>query len=45
MYSKSDNQLPYGGITDINGNIVKAFTKEEMDAGLAKARKAFGKKK
>ncbi len=38
-----DNPLPYGGITDIHGNIIKAFTKEEEDAALAKVRKAFGK--
>ncbi len=40
-----DNPLPYGGITDVHGNIVKAITKEEHDAMLAKARKAFGKKR
>lgn len=40
-----DNPLPYGGITDMHGNIVKAITKEEHDAMLAKARKAFGKKR
>ncbi len=40
-----DNPLPYGGITDIHGNIVKAITKEEEDAALAKVRRAFGKKK
>jgi hypothetical protein len=40
-----DNPLPYGGITDIHGNIVKAITKEEHDAMLAKVRRAFRKKK
>lgn len=40
-----NNPLPYGGITDIHGNIIKAFTKEEEDAALARAKKAFGKKK
>ena len=40
----SDNPLPYGGTTDIHGNILQAVTKEEHDAMLAKARKAFGKK-
>jgi hypothetical protein len=41
----TNNPLPYGGITDIHGNIIKAFTKEEEDAALARVRKAFGKKK
>lgn len=45
LYSESENPLPYGGITDIHGNIIKAFTKEEEDAKLAKVRKAFGKRK
>jgi hypothetical protein len=40
-----NNPLPYGGITDINGNIIKAITKEEEDAALAKVRRAFGKEK
>jgi len=40
-----DNPLPYGGITDSHGNIIKAFTKEEQDAMLAKARRAFGRKR
>ncbi len=41
----SDNPLPYGGITDIHGNIIKAITKEEQEKMLAKARRAFGKKR
>ena len=40
-----DNPLPYGGITDIHGNIIKAITKEEHDEMLAKVRKAFRSKK
>lgn len=43
--SDPDNPLPYGGITDTYGNIVKAITKEEHDAMLAKVRRAFRKKK
>ncbi len=38
-----DNPLPYGGTTDIHGNIIRAITKEEQDAMLAKVRRAFGK--
>jgi len=40
-----DNPLPYGGTTDIHGNIIQAITKEEQDAMLAKVRRAFGKKR
>ncbi len=40
-----DNPLPYGGTTDIHGNIIKAITKEEQYAMLAKVRRAFGKKR
>ncbi len=40
-----DNPLPYGGVTDIHGNIIKAITKDEQDKMLAKARRAFGRKK
>jgi hypothetical protein len=36
-----DNPLPYGGITDIHGNILKAITKEEHDEMLARVRRAF----
>jgi len=36
-----DNPLPYGGITDIHGNIIKVVTKEEHDEMLAKVRRAF----
>ena len=36
-----NNPLPYGGITDIHGNILKAITKEEHDEMLAKMRRAF----
>ena len=39
-----DNPLPYGGTTDIHGNIIQAITKEKQDAMLAKVRRAFGKK-
>lgn len=39
------NPLPYGGITDIQGNILKAITKEEHDEMLAKVRRAFRSKK
>lgn len=39
------NPLPYGGTTDIHGNIIQAITKEEQDAMLAKVRRAFGKKR
>jgi hypothetical protein len=39
-----DNPLPYGSITDIHDNIIKAFTNGEEDAALAKVRKAFGKR-
>jgi hypothetical protein len=37
-----DNPLPYGGTTDIHGNIIRAVTKEEQDVMLAKVRRAFG---
>jgi hypothetical protein len=40
-----DNPLPYGGITDIHGNILKAITKEEHDEMLARVRRAFRSKK
>jgi hypothetical protein len=40
-----NNPLPYGGTTDIHGNIIQAITKEEQDAMLAKVRRAFGKKR
>ena len=40
-----ENPLPYGGTTDIHGNIIQAITREEQDAMLAKVRKAFGKKR
>jgi hypothetical protein len=40
-----DNPLPYGGTTDIHGNIIQAITKEKQDAMLAKVRRAFGKKR
>jgi len=40
-----DNPLPYGGTTDIHGNVIQAITKEEHDAMLAKVRRAFGKKR
>jgi len=39
------NPLPYGGITDIRGNILKAITKEEHDEMLAKVRRAFRSKR
>lgn len=41
----SYNPLPYGGITDIHGNIIKAITKEEHDEMLARVRRAFQRKK
>jgi hypothetical protein len=40
-----ENPLPYGGTTDIHGNIIQAITKEEQDAMLAKVRRAFRKKR
>ena len=40
-----ENPLPYGGTTDIHGNIIQAITREEQDAMLAKVRRAFGKKR
>ncbi len=40
-----ENPLPYGGTTDIHGNIIHAVTKKEHDAMLAKAKRAFGKKR
>ncbi len=40
-----ENPLPYGGTTDIRGNILHAITKEEQDAMLAKVRRAFRKKR
>ncbi len=36
-----DNPLPYGGMTDIYGNIIWAVTKEEHAEMLARVRKAF----
>jgi hypothetical protein len=40
-----NNPLPYGGITDIHGNIIKAITKEEHDVMLERVRRAFRSKK
>jgi hypothetical protein len=40
-----NNPLPYGGITDIHGNIIKAITKEEHDEMLERVRRAFRNKK
>ncbi len=40
-----ENPLPYGGTTDIHGNIIQVITREEQDAMLAKVRRAFGKKR
>jgi hypothetical protein len=40
-----DNPLPYGGITDIHGNIIKAISKKEHDEMLAKVRRAFRSKR
>lgn len=40
-----ENPLPYGGTTDIHGNILHAITKEEQDTMLAKVRRAFRKKR
>lgn len=40
-----NNPLPYGGITAIHGNILKAITKEEHDEMLAKVRRAFRSKR
>ena len=40
-----NNPLPYGGITDIHGNIIKAITKEEHDEMLERVRRAFRSKK
>jgi hypothetical protein len=40
-----NNPLPYGGITDIHGNILKEITKEEHDEMLAKVRRAFRSKR
>jgi hypothetical protein len=40
-----ENTLPYGGTTDIRGNIIQAITREEQDEMLAKVRRAFGKKR
>lgn len=40
-----ENPLPYGGTTNILGNIIQVITKEEHDAMLVKVRRAFGKKR
>jgi hypothetical protein len=42
-YDPRKNQMPYGGATDIFGNIVWVVTKEEHDALVDKIERAFRK--
>lgn len=42
-YDLNDNQMPYGGATDIHGKILWKVSKEEHDQMMARIKKAFGK--
>jgi hypothetical protein len=42
-YNLFDNQMPYGGATDIHGKILWKVSKEEHDQMMARIKKAFGK--
>jgi hypothetical protein len=42
-YSLDDNQMPYGGATDIHGKILWKVSKEEHDQMMFRIKKAFGK--
>jgi hypothetical protein len=42
-YDLNDNQMPYGGATDIYGKILWKVSKEEHDQMMARIKKAFGK--
>jgi hypothetical protein len=42
-YDLDDNQLPYGGATDIHGKILWKASKEEHDQMMVRIKKAFGK--
>jgi len=42
-YDPDDNQMPYGGATDIHGKIVWRVSKAEHDQMMARIRKAFAK--
>lgn len=41
-YDPDDNQMPYGGATDIHGKILWKVSKEEHDQMMARIKKAFG---
>ena len=41
-YDLNDNQMPYGGATDIHGKILWKVSKEEHDLMMARIKKAFG---
>jgi len=42
-YDLDDNQMPYGGATDIHGKILWKVSKEEHDQMMVRIKKAFGK--
>ena len=42
-YDLDDNQMPYGGATDIHGKILWKVSKEEHDQMMFRIKKAFGK--
>ena len=42
-YDLNDNQMPYGGATDIHGKILWKVSKEEHDLMMARIKKAFEK--
>lgn len=42
-YDLNDNQMPYGGATDIHGKILWKVSKEEHDQMMARIKKAFEK--
>jgi hypothetical protein len=42
-YDLDDNQLPYGGATDIHRKILWKVSKEEHDRMMVRIKKAFGK--
>lgn len=41
-FDPSENQMPYGGATDIHGEIVWVVSEEEHNAIMVKIMKAFG---
>jgi hypothetical protein len=42
LYDRRENQMPFGGATDIHGHIKWAVTEEEHAEMMARVKKAFG---